>query len=579
MLCGNCGKENVSFALYCYNCGIRLNQDTDLAEPHLLVDSGSYPEEITENAVCAENQQKGVVLKIKTNPIYLFSIVFSIIAVISYVLASSAIKTDPFLYRYLMIIAQVAVFFLFLFITANILVNRKNAKNIDSGIIGLLRKRLSPLCAILLSLTIVGFIVTTMYPRGVFELRSVTAKEEVVAGESFSVEVEVANIGKAEGIYNLLLVINGKEENMQTINVAAEDVAKATFNMTEDYPPGLYDINIALGPAKIVDEENQKQIRILKPAEFYIENFNLSPTEIQIDQETTVSANIVNKGEVEGDYNLNLLFDGETVFAKKISLSGNSSENISYKLSKEEPGQYPVVLNEQSKTLKVLKPAETKVSNLTLSATSVKPGQTVTVTVKIENSGEVAGEHTVALTVGGKAEQSKVITVKGNSSEQVSFDISRESAGRYTVDCDGFSETLTVVKIERPANGSIISRSMGSGQGVLTIKNGRSQDALVVLTGVNSPGSPLLAVYVRANNTTTVRNIADRIYDVYFTHGNDWEKYSKQFTADVSHMKFRDSLSFSTTSTQYTIYEITVHSVPEGTAAIDYVSPDQFPRF
>ena len=191
----------------------------------------------------------------------------------------------------------------------------------------------------------------------------------------------------------------------------------------------------------------------------------------------------------------------------------------------------------------------------------------------------MAGEHTVAITVGGKAEQSKVITVKGNSSEQVSFDISRESAGRYTVACDGLSETLTVVKIERPANGSIISRSMGAGQGVLTIKNGRSQDALVVLTGANSPGNPLLAVYVRANNSTTIRNIADRIYDVYFTHGNDWEKYSKQFTADVSHMKFRDSLSFSTTSTQYTIYEITVHAVPEGTAATDYVSPDQFPRF
>lgn len=63
------------------------------------------------------------------------------------------------------------------------------------------------------------------------------------------------------------------------------------------------------------------------------------------------------------------------------------------------------------------------------------------------------------------------------------------------------------------------------------------------------------------------------------TLGDDWEKYSSQFTENVSHMKFREPLTFTTTSTQYTIWEITVHAVAGGTAATDYVSPDDFPQF
>lgn len=413
-------------------------------------------------------------------------------------------------------------------------------------------------------------LVVILYPRADISFAVKLLPEKVEPGETITITAEVQNSGRAAGYYELVLFLDGEEAETQEVNILPGEKENVSFSITRSLPPGSYQVGL---------NEWTGEIKVLKPAEFHVENFKLTPAEIQVDQESTVNATIRNKGEISGSYKLELLFDGETVLSEEIDLAGSSSETFSHKLSREEPGQYQVALNEHSKTLKVLRPAEIKVSDLTLSATSVKPGQTVVVTAVADNSGEVAGDHTLSLTVDGKTEESRTVTVRENSSESVSFNVSRDYAGRYTVVCGGLSRAFTVMQIERPANGTIITRNMGPGQGELKIENGRTQDALVALTAVNTPDTPLLAVYVRANSSTTVRNIADRNYDVYFSHGTDWDSYSKRFTENVSHMKFRDSLSFVTTSMQYTVWEITVHAVAGGEAATDYVSPDRFPKF
>ncbi len=420
------------------------------------------------------------------------------------------------------------------------------------------------------AIIILALLIIILLPRPDISFAVESIPEIVEPGEEFVITSEVMNSGRAAGSYLLVLSVDGSETETQEINISPGEKELISFSIANNLAPGKYQIGL---------NEWVGEVQVLKPAEFHIENFSLKPDEVQINQETTVSAEIINKGEVAGTYEFELLFDGETIINKELNLAGDTSETFSYKISKENPGFYKVAINGHSNNLKVLKPANIEVSDLTISPTSVKPGQSVKVTVVANNSGEVAGDHDLSLSIGGKEEQSKMITVPGNAAEQVSFDISRDSAGHYTVTCDDVSETFTVMKIERPANGAILTRSMASGEGELVIKNSRDQDALVALTGVNEPNNTLLAVYVRSNSATTVRNIADRTYDVYFTHGNDWDKFSNQFTENISRMKFREPLKFTTTSTQYTIWEITVHAVVGGTAAIDNVSPDDFPKF
>lgn len=412
-------------------------------------------------------------------------------------------------------------------------------------------------------------IVLIFFPRADISFVVDAIPETVEPGEEITITATVQNSGRAAGSYLLVFLFDGLENESREINVAPGEKEIVSFSILKNLSPGNYQIGL---------NEWAEEIKVLKPAEFYVENYTLDPVEVQIDQETTVSAKVINKGEITGSYELVLLFDGESVLKEEINLAGNTSEVFSYRLSKEDPGVYTVALNGHSKNLKVLKPADISVSDLIISSSSVKPGQSVNVTVTANNSGDVAGDHTVSLAVGGRDEQSKTITVPGNSSEQVSFNITRDSPGHYRVTCEDLSKTFTVMKIERPRNGSVLTRNMASGDGRLTIENGRDQDALVALTRANAT-KPLLAVYVRANSSTTIRNIADGTYDVYFTHGNDWDKFSNQFTANVSRMKFRDSLRFTTTRTQYTAWEITVHAVAGGTAPTDHVSPGNFPQF
>ena len=417
-------------------------------------------------------------------------------------------------------------------------------------------------------LAFLAIVILLAWPRANISYDVLSIPDTVEPGENITITAEVENSGRAAGSFLLALSVEGQETETREIIVQAGEKEVVTFNVPGSLSPGNYQIGL---------NEWEGNLKVLKPAEFYIENFTLTPGQVQIGEETTISARIINRGEIAGSYSLTLLVDGESLLEEEIELKGDAAETFTYKFSKEEPGQYAITLNEQRKNLKVLKPADTKVNSLTLSPSSIKPGQTVTVTVEVTNSGDVEGDHSVSLTVGGKVEQSRTIKVKGNSSEKVSFTISRDTPGNYTVKSGGVSKTLTVMRIERPANGAIITSSMMSGQGELTITNGRSQDALVVLTSTTATNKPLLAVYVRANSSTTVRNISDRTYNVFFSHGDDWDKSSNKFTRNVSHTKFNDTLQFVTTMTEYTIWQITVHAVAGGTAGTQSVSPGSFP--
>lgn len=405
-------------------------------------------------------------------------------------------------------------------------------------------------------------------PRPSFSLAVTPMPDTLEPGDEIIIRAEIENSGRKAGLYSLTLMIDGSETEVREINVRSGEKESIHFTLTDTLPPGVYQIDL---------NEWSCEIKVLKPAEFHIENFVLNPNPVQIGEITTVSATILNSGEVSGIYTLSLAIDDETIMTKDIELSSSTTELFSMTLQKDEPGSYFVKLNEHKNTLRVLKPANITVTSLSLNPSSIRPGQSSTVSIAVGNSGDVEGTHTVNLQINGKIEHSKTVTVRGNSTEDVSFSISRSSPGRYTVTSGGINKTLTVIQIERPANGTIITRKLPSGEGQLAITNGRSQDALVILTAANSPGNTLLAVYVRGNSSVTLSNISDRTYDVYFSLGDDWDKTSSQFTRNTSYLKFRDSLKFTTTSMQYTRYEITLHAVTGGTAATDRVSPGQFP--
>jgi len=132
------------------------------------------------------------------------------------------------------------------------------------------------------------------------------------------------------------------------------------------------------------------------------------------------------------------------------------------------------------------------------------------------------------------------------------------------------SPTLT----RRLETGTVIKQTGArNGEGELTVENGLDLDAVAVL----SRGDWLLAVYVRHNSSHTINGIPDGNHDLFFTLGEDWDAGQGAFTRRRDLSRFDEPFPFTSTPTTYSVWTVTLHPVPGGTANAHDVPVNQFP--
>jgi hypothetical protein len=129
------------------------------------------------------------------------------------------------------------------------------------------------------------------------------------------------------------------------------------------------------------------------------------------------------------------------------------------------------------------------------------------------------------------------------------------------------------------ANGTVLFRSSSSfgGPGVLTISNGSGSDAVVKL--ITSGGKKVYSVYIRANNSYSIKNIDDGIYRLLFAFGSDWDSGQKKFLVNPSAEAFDDTFDFETIGSQYVEYNITLNPVEGGKATTNPINPSDFNKY
>ena len=120
----------------------------------------------------------------------------------------------------------------------------------------------------------------------------------------------------------------------------------------------------------------------------------------------------------------------------------------------------------------------------------------------------------------------------------------------------------------------ILYSGISGGAGQLKIKNRPDQDGVVVLVRGRHRA---IGVYVRAHARTTVDNIKDGTYTVYFTTGSRFSVCQGRFTRDASYWRFDNHLRFVTTAQTYTIYTLTLYVVNGGNAPTTQIGPSDFP--
>jgi len=114
----------------------------------------------------------------------------------------------------------------------------------------------------------------------------------------------------------------------------------------------------------------------------------------------------------------------------------------------EVPTVVPPVGEEEEEPEVVIPPAPAAFSVSYLSVSprlEVEPGETVAITVLVANTGGESGSYTVVLKIDGVKEAEETVTVAAGESQDVSFSLTRDEPGTYSVAVDGLSGSFTVV--------------------------------------------------------------------------------------------------------------------------------------
>jgi len=319
--------------------------------------------------------------------------------------------------------------------------------------------------------------------NAVFEISNLTiSPQEVESGQSATISVDITNAGGTEGTYPVILKIDGVQIDEQNVTVGPATTQQASFTIAKE-ETGSYTVGVSGLTATL---------KVLKPAEFKVEALTVSPTEVVAGTSITVTVDVTNIGEVEGDCQVTLRVNGEVTETKKVTITAGDTETVSFTLLKE-AGSYIVDVEGLTATLKVLKPAEFKMGTLIVPPSEVAAGTSITVTVDVTNIGEVEGDCQVTLRVNGEVTETKKVTITAGDTETVSFTLLREEAGTYSLSVNGLGGSLTV---EYPAP-SIYYR-MGNIHEVAVRPDGKElymyglETPFILIVDIDSPGYPVV---------------------------------------------------------------------------------------
>jgi|GEM_PF-3546428 len=142
-------------------------------------------------------------------------------------------------------------------------------------------------------------------------------------------------------------------------------------------------------------------------------------------------------GRTAGEYTIKVVykwFDGTTLGGKSVTTSAKNSDDVVAMVTIE------------------LKPAvaDIQVTSVSVSPSEVKVKENATVTVVVKNLGVAEGTETITLSVNGVVTVQEEVTLGAGESKTLTFEVTKDEPGTYTIDVNGVSKTFTVKEEVKP---------------------------------------------------------------------------------------------------------------------------------
>ncbi len=301
-----------------------------------------------------------------------------------------------------------------------------------------------------------------------------------------------------------------------------------------------------------------------------------------------VLVEVANVGVGDGVYSESCTVDGVQVADVEADVPSGESAKVRLELPGDLAlGAHTLDLGDSTTTFEVVTPAAFVVKKLRASKSVVRAGDRISLGATVRNTGGAPGTYEKAPRLDGKECSGVDRVIAPGETETLLYETANSRAGTHTIRLAGESYKVTAVKPVRLSNEAVIVRPSG-GLGRLKIKNGNSEDAMVVLTKPESRKA-VASVYIRGKKTALLKGLANGKYGLYYSMGRDWNWHMRDFFAVGERGKFSNPLDYSTssssyisgnyryTNTEYTAFDVSLHAVSGGTARTESVDEAAFP--
>ena len=98
----------------------------------------------------------------------------------------------------------------------------------------------------------------------------------------------------------------------------------------------------------------------MSPAQspFRVENLSIEPSEVQPNEVVTITVSVTNTHDTWGIYSLELKINGVEEAESQANVDADSTEDVSFKVTKKDPGRYSVFINGLSGSFDVVAPPD-----------------------------------------------------------------------------------------------------------------------------------------------------------------------------------------------------------------------------
>ena len=264
---------------------------------------------------------------------------------------------------------------------------------------------------------------------------------QIELGGTVTISVNVTNVGETPGSYNVTLnVEEGLIISVKEVTLQGGESEIVEFEFVPE-AEGIYDVDIEgmIGTIYVV-------IPIpVPPRPPYLSNLTVTPAEIELGDDVTISFDIRNMDSQSIDYGVDIHIENVNVTRIWVELGAYESKTVSYNITPDTVGDFNVTVIEMTGSfeVKIIPSAGFVLSDLTITPEEIEIGEEVTVSFVIRNADSRSFVYVPYVQIGETMIMDGV-ELEGHESKVIVHTINQETAGDFEVEVDGLTGSYTV---------------------------------------------------------------------------------------------------------------------------------------